>query len=132
MQRTPLHQGLPTKEEGNTLEEAYYTQLGGPFQGGGYRATAPGYYQRNNANHSFQERRQSMEDTLSLLISTDIAKITRKRSKPDKHGHGNGRARKEPGESYQKSRMLILEDKLAMEELMDPTSLFLDKLELVE
>ncbi|GJS91125.1 hypothetical protein Tco_0773761 [Tanacetum coccineum] len=23
--------------------------------GGGYRATAPGYYQRNNANPSFQE-----------------------------------------------------------------------------
>ncbi|GKD23193.1 reverse transcriptase domain-containing protein, partial [Tanacetum coccineum] len=30
------------KEEGKTLEEAYYTQFGGPFQGGGYRATAPG------------------------------------------------------------------------------------------
>ncbi|GJZ26284.1 reverse transcriptase domain-containing protein [Tanacetum coccineum] len=25
-----------------------------------------------------------------LLLGTDIAKITRKRSKPDKHGHGNG------------------------------------------
>ncbi|GJT40765.1 reverse transcriptase domain-containing protein [Tanacetum coccineum] len=36
--------------------------------------------------------------------STDKAKITRKQSKPDKHGHGNGRARKEPGESYQKSK----------------------------
>ncbi|GJZ87962.1 reverse transcriptase domain-containing protein [Tanacetum coccineum] len=45
----------PQKEEGNALEEAYYTQFGGPFQGGGYRATAPGYYQRNNANPSFQE-----------------------------------------------------------------------------
>ncbi|GJR61847.1 homeodomain-like protein [Tanacetum coccineum] len=42
----------PLKEEGKTLEEAYYTQFGGPFQGGGYRATAPGYYQRNNANPS--------------------------------------------------------------------------------
>ncbi|GKC24410.1 hypothetical protein Tco_1026560, partial [Tanacetum coccineum] len=30
------------KEEGKTLEKAYYTQFGGPFQGGGYRATAPG------------------------------------------------------------------------------------------
>ncbi|GJR92637.1 hypothetical protein Tco_0264811 [Tanacetum coccineum] len=30
--------------------------------------------------------------------STDIAKIIRK---PDKHGHGNGRAHKEPGECYQ-------------------------------
>ncbi|GJZ80138.1 hypothetical protein Tco_0644975 [Tanacetum coccineum] len=34
---------------------------------------------------------------------TDKAKITRKRSKPDKHGHGNGRAHKEPGECYKRS-----------------------------
>ncbi|GJS21608.1 homeodomain-like protein [Tanacetum coccineum] len=33
---------FPQKEEGKTLEESYYTQFGGPFQGGGYRATAPG------------------------------------------------------------------------------------------
>ncbi|GJZ43440.1 hypothetical protein Tco_0590695 [Tanacetum coccineum] len=33
----------PLKEEWKTLEEAYYTQFGGPFQGGGYRATAPGF-----------------------------------------------------------------------------------------
>ncbi|GJR57868.1 hypothetical protein Tco_1500030 [Tanacetum coccineum] len=45
----------PLKEEGKTLEEAYYKQFGGPFQGGGYRATAPGYYQRNNVNPSYQE-----------------------------------------------------------------------------
>ncbi|GJU32600.1 retrovirus-related pol polyprotein from transposon TNT 1-94 [Tanacetum coccineum] len=32
------------------------------------------------------------------LICVDIAKITRKQSKLDKHGHGNGRARKKPGE----------------------------------
>ncbi|GJW57022.1 putative reverse transcriptase domain-containing protein [Tanacetum coccineum] len=32
----------PLKEEWKTLEEAYYTQFGGPFQGGGYRAIAPG------------------------------------------------------------------------------------------
>ncbi|GJV52675.1 retrovirus-related pol polyprotein from transposon TNT 1-94 [Tanacetum coccineum] len=37
---------------------------------------------------------------------TDIAKISRKRSKSDKHEHGNGRAHKEPGESYKKSRMV--------------------------
>ncbi|GJX62462.1 ribonuclease H-like domain-containing protein [Tanacetum coccineum] len=37
--------------------------------GGGYRATAPGYYQRNNANPSYQERSQSMEDTLSKFMS---------------------------------------------------------------
>ncbi|GKD32032.1 hypothetical protein Tco_1242810, partial [Tanacetum coccineum] len=59
----------PQNEEGKTLEEAYYTQFGGPFQGGGYRATALGYYQRNNANPLFQERRQSMEETLSKFVS---------------------------------------------------------------
>ncbi|GJU81839.1 hypothetical protein Tco_1284204 [Tanacetum coccineum] len=45
----------PLKEEGKTLKEAYYTQFGAPFQGGGYRATAPGFYERNNANPSYQE-----------------------------------------------------------------------------
>ncbi|GJY81456.1 hypothetical protein Tco_0494207 [Tanacetum coccineum] len=59
----------PLKEEGKTLEEAYYTQFGGPFQGGGYRAAAPGFYQRNNANPSYKERRQSMEETLRKFMS---------------------------------------------------------------
>ncbi|GJY60134.1 hypothetical protein Tco_0460026, partial [Tanacetum coccineum] len=36
---------------------------------GGYRAAAPGFYQRNNANLSYQERRQSMEETLSKFMS---------------------------------------------------------------
>ncbi|GJY63069.1 hypothetical protein Tco_0464529 [Tanacetum coccineum] len=45
----------PLKEEKKTLEEAYYTQFGAPFQGGGYRATAPRFSQRNNANPSYQE-----------------------------------------------------------------------------
>ncbi|GKD79758.1 hypothetical protein Tco_1342379 [Tanacetum coccineum] len=39
---------FPLKEEGKTLEEAYYT---------------------NNANPSYQERRQSMKDTLSKFMS---------------------------------------------------------------
>ncbi|GJV34513.1 pyruvate dehydrogenase (acetyl-transferring) kinase, mitochondrial [Tanacetum coccineum] len=58
----------PLKQEGKTLEEAYYTKFGAPFQGGGYRAAAPGFYQRNNANPSYQERRQSMEETLSKFM----------------------------------------------------------------
>ncbi|GKD29946.1 hypothetical protein Tco_1240724 [Tanacetum coccineum] len=45
----------PLKEEGKTLEEAYYTQFGGLFQGGGYRASAPGFYQKNNADPLYQE-----------------------------------------------------------------------------
>ncbi|GJW97313.1 hypothetical protein Tco_0179121 [Tanacetum coccineum] len=36
---------------------------------------------------------------------TDKAKIPRKRLKPGKHEHGNGRARKKPGGSYQKSNL---------------------------
>nr|GEV50537.1 hypothetical protein [Tanacetum cinerariifolium] len=63
----------PLKEEGKTLEEAYYTQFGTPFQGGGYRATAPGFYQRNNANPSYQERRQSMKDTLRKFMSASVS-----------------------------------------------------------
>ncbi|GJZ01210.1 DNA-directed DNA polymerase [Tanacetum coccineum] len=59
----------PLKEEEKTLKEAYYTQFGGPFQGGGYRAAALGFYQRNNVNPSYQERRQSMEDALSKFMS---------------------------------------------------------------
>ncbi|GKF15959.1 gypsy/ty3 retroelement polyprotein [Tanacetum coccineum] len=35
----------PLKEEGKTLEEAYYTHFGVPFQQGGqYRVAAPGFY----------------------------------------------------------------------------------------
>nr|GEX64526.1 retrovirus-related Pol polyprotein from transposon TNT 1-94 [Tanacetum cinerariifolium]GEY15377.1 retrovirus-related Pol polyprotein from transposon TNT 1-94 [Tanacetum cinerariifolium] len=60
---------FPLNEEGKTLKEAYYTQFGTPFQGEGYRATALGFYQRNNANPSYQEQRQSMEDTLSKFMS---------------------------------------------------------------
>ncbi|GKA11384.1 hypothetical protein Tco_0690817 [Tanacetum coccineum] len=59
----------PQKEEGKILEESYYTQFGRPFQGGGYRAITPRYYRRSNANPSYQERRQSLEDTLSKFMS---------------------------------------------------------------
>ncbi|GJU72084.1 hypothetical protein Tco_1263489 [Tanacetum coccineum] len=60
---------FPLKEEGKTLKETYYMQFGGPFQGGGYRVAASGFYQRNIVNLSYQERRQSMEDTLSKFMS---------------------------------------------------------------
>ncbi|GJR52646.1 uncharacterized mitochondrial protein-like protein [Tanacetum coccineum] len=66
---TMEHLDCPLKEEGKTLEEAYYTQFGGPFQRGGYKVAALGFYQRNNVNPSYQEQRQSMEDTLSKFMS---------------------------------------------------------------
>ncbi|GJU04194.1 mitochondrial proton/calcium exchanger protein-like protein isoform X1 [Tanacetum coccineum] len=51
-------------------EKVYAAQVGcEQCKGGGYRATAPGFYQRNNVNPSYQERRQSMEDTLSKFMS---------------------------------------------------------------
>ncbi|GJS90730.1 hypothetical protein Tco_0773366, partial [Tanacetum coccineum] len=57
------------KEEGKTVEESYYPQFGSPFQHGGqYLAASPGFYQRNNTNPSYQERRQSMEETLKKFM----------------------------------------------------------------
>ncbi|GJX18354.1 hypothetical protein Tco_0219186 [Tanacetum coccineum] len=53
----------------------FYNGLGIPTRqildsrGGGYRAAAPGFYQRNYANPSYQEQRKSMEDTLSKFMS---------------------------------------------------------------
>ncbi|GKC89399.1 hypothetical protein Tco_1150048 [Tanacetum coccineum] len=58
----------PLKEEGKTVKEAYYTQFGAPFQGGGYRATAPGFYQRNNANPSHEENSNLIKE---IRASTD-------------------------------------------------------------
>nr|GEW05901.1 hypothetical protein [Tanacetum cinerariifolium] len=60
----------PLKEEGKTLDEAYYTQFGVPFpQGGRYRATAMGFYQRDSENPSYQERRKTMEESLSKFLA---------------------------------------------------------------
>ncbi|GJX75599.1 reverse transcriptase domain-containing protein [Tanacetum coccineum] len=65
----------------------------------------------SNFNQKFEETFSVAWDRFkdllrACLICEDIAKISRKRLKPGKHEHGNGRARKEPGESYQKSRMV--------------------------
>ncbi|GJT64714.1 hypothetical protein Tco_1016194 [Tanacetum coccineum] len=58
------------KEEGKTSEEAYYTQFGVPFLNAGrYRVAAPGIYQRDNGNPSYQERRQTMKESLSKFMA---------------------------------------------------------------
>ncbi|GKE10443.1 hypothetical protein Tco_1413994 [Tanacetum coccineum] len=60
----------PLKEEGKTLEEAYHTIFRVPFpQGGRYRAAALGFYQRENGNPSYQERRQTMEESMSKFMA---------------------------------------------------------------
>ncbi|GKD09087.1 hypothetical protein Tco_1188772, partial [Tanacetum coccineum] len=53
-------------------EKVYAAQVG-CAQCRGYRATTLGFYQRNNINPSYQEQRQSMEDTLSKFMS-ELAK----------------------------------------------------------
>ncbi|GJY02727.1 hypothetical protein Tco_0360879 [Tanacetum coccineum] len=56
-------------DETQELCETYELSVfSGPFQGGGYRVAALGFYQRNNVNPSYQERRQSMEETLSKFM----------------------------------------------------------------
>nr|GEV52397.1 hypothetical protein [Tanacetum cinerariifolium] len=60
----------PLNEVGKTLEEAYYTQFGVPFpQAGRYRAAGPGFYQRDNETLSYQEQRQTMEESLSKFMA---------------------------------------------------------------
>ncbi|GJU72382.1 hypothetical protein Tco_1263787 [Tanacetum coccineum] len=60
----------PLKEEGKTLEEAYYTQFGAPYQPEGqYRAAGPGFYQRNNGNSSYPDRRQTLEESLTKFMA---------------------------------------------------------------
>ncbi|GJT47365.1 hypothetical protein Tco_0956080 [Tanacetum coccineum] len=60
----------PQKEEGKTLEEAYYTQFGAPYQPGGqYRAAGPGFYQQNNGNSSYPDRRPSLEESLTKFMA---------------------------------------------------------------
>nr|GEV60231.1 hypothetical protein [Tanacetum cinerariifolium] len=41
---------------------------------GGYRATTLGFYQKNNENPSYQERRKSMKDTMSKFTSESVKK----------------------------------------------------------
>ncbi|GJZ40119.1 hypothetical protein Tco_0586682 [Tanacetum coccineum] len=71
--RSHYTKDCPLMEEGKTLEEEYYTQFGVPFpQGGRYRAAALGFYQRDNGNPSYLERRQTMEESLSKFMAESV------------------------------------------------------------
>ncbi|GKE00808.1 hypothetical protein Tco_1388791, partial [Tanacetum coccineum] len=64
----------PLKEDGKTLKESYYIQFGAPYQPGGqYRAVEPGFYQWNNENSSYPDRRQTMEESLTKFMA-ELAK----------------------------------------------------------
>ncbi|GJV52745.1 zf-CCHC domain-containing protein, partial [Tanacetum coccineum] len=57
------------KEEGKTLKEAYYTQFGAPFQGGGYRATAPTQGELQFDQRNEQGKEESYEPQFSKAYS---------------------------------------------------------------
>ncbi|GJV92241.1 hypothetical protein Tco_1540054 [Tanacetum coccineum] len=58
------------KEEGKTLEEAYYTQFSAPYQPGGqYRAAGPGFYQQNSGNSLYPDQRPSLEESLTKFMT---------------------------------------------------------------
>nr|GEU98968.1 retrovirus-related Pol polyprotein from transposon TNT 1-94 [Tanacetum cinerariifolium] len=67
---------FPLKEEGKMLKKAYYTQFGPPYQPGGqYRAAGPRFYQQNNENSLYPDRRQTMEDSLTKFMEARKLKI---------------------------------------------------------
>ncbi|GJS12200.1 ribonuclease H-like domain-containing protein [Tanacetum coccineum] len=70
-------QDCPIKEEGKTLDEAYYTQSSAPFQQGGqYRAAAPVFYQRNNANPSSTKTNPGDHvKSISTTVEADMTPI---------------------------------------------------------
>ncbi|GJX46258.1 hypothetical protein Tco_0271448 [Tanacetum coccineum] len=58
------------KEEGNTLDETYYTQFRAPYQPARqYRAARSGFYLRNNGNSSYLDRRQALEESLTKFMA---------------------------------------------------------------
>ncbi|GKA04440.1 hypothetical protein Tco_0683560 [Tanacetum coccineum] len=60
----------PLKEDIKVFEEAFYTQYGLPFPSGGrFRAAAPGFYERDNRNPSYQEQRQTMEESMKKFMA---------------------------------------------------------------
>ncbi|GKD57521.1 hypothetical protein Tco_1290908, partial [Tanacetum coccineum] len=51
-------------------EKVYAAQYGVPFPlGGRFRAAAPGFYQRANRNPSYQERRQTMQESMNRFMA---------------------------------------------------------------
>ncbi|GJX45222.1 hypothetical protein Tco_0261898 [Tanacetum coccineum] len=72
-----LHKDSSTKEEGKTLEEAYYTQFGGTFQEGGYKATAPGTRGLEAYQPLTETNPRDQVKSISTTIETDSNSICR-------------------------------------------------------
>ncbi|GJT15752.1 gag-pol polyprotein [Tanacetum coccineum] len=67
----------PLKEEGKTLEEAYYTQFGGPFQGGGYRDSSSGKEDLEAYLALLKPTRGDYVKSISTKLKTDSNPIGR-------------------------------------------------------
>ncbi|GKF78725.1 hypothetical protein Tco_0234293, partial [Tanacetum coccineum] len=51
-------------------EKVYAAQFGAPYQPGGqYRAAGPRFYQQNNGNSSYPDRRPSLEESLTKFMA---------------------------------------------------------------
>ncbi|GKB42701.1 hypothetical protein Tco_0887643 [Tanacetum coccineum] len=58
------------KEIKKVNEKVYAAQFGAPFQPAGqYRAAGPGFYQHNNINSLYPDRRQTLEESLIKFIT---------------------------------------------------------------
>ncbi|GJX73539.1 hypothetical protein Tco_0312134 [Tanacetum coccineum] len=54
----------------NHHQAHYHREFGAPYQPGGqYRAAGPGFYQRNNGNSSYPDRRPSLEESLTKFMA---------------------------------------------------------------
>ncbi|GJW76681.1 retrovirus-related pol polyprotein from transposon TNT 1-94 [Tanacetum coccineum] len=61
----------PTQQRKEKVnEKVYAAQFGAPYQPGGqYRAAGLGFYQRNNINSSYPDRRQTLEESLTKFMA---------------------------------------------------------------
>ncbi|GKA53715.1 hypothetical protein Tco_0747030 [Tanacetum coccineum] len=51
-------------------KKVYTAQFGAPYKPGGqYRAAGPGFYQRNNINSLYPDRRQTLEESLTKFMA---------------------------------------------------------------
>ncbi|GJW95223.1 hypothetical protein Tco_0174895 [Tanacetum coccineum] len=54
-------------------EKMYAAQFDAPYQPGGqYRAAGPGFYQQNNGNSSYLDRRPSLEESLTKFMAESV------------------------------------------------------------
>ncbi|GJZ63529.1 hypothetical protein Tco_0619950 [Tanacetum coccineum] len=69
--------------------------------------------EKRNKPPTKAQKKSTMSTYLKHMAGADIAKIIRKRFKPGKHEHGNGRAHKEPEVFYKKNNTKATKPRIA-------------------